>query len=325
MLKGFGSVRLSTLVGLLVAAAGMTSAAAMTNAFVGYLQAFAEVDRLTAMTLTVVALGAIAAIGIAESVAVASVITLIEIFGLLLVVGVNWGSFALLPARIGEFLPPADFAGWGPILAGAMLAFYAFLGFEDMVVVAEEVKNARRSLPLAILATLAITTVLYLLVMTVALLAMAPAELAAGEAPLAALYEKGSGASPMPINAIAAVAILNGALVQIIMASRMLYGLASKRQIPAVLAYVNPRTHTPLLATLVTTLLILLLSLPGTLRGLAQATSIVMLTVFALVNLSAWRVKRSMPAERGLRFVPAWVPLAGFLITVAFVLRELAP
>jgi amino acid transporter len=324
VLKGFGSIRLSTLVGLLVAAAGMTSASAMTNAFVGYLQAFAEADRLTAITLTVVALGAIAAIGIAESVAVASVITVIEIFGLLLVVAVNWHSIALLPARIGELLPPADFEGWGLILAGAMLAFYAFLGFEDMVVVAEEVKDVRRSLPLAIMATLAITTVLYLLVMTVALLAMAPAELAASEAPLAALYQKGAGASPMPINAIATVAILNGALVQVIMASRMLYGLASKRQIPAIFAYVDPRTHTPLLATLVVTLLILLLSLPGTLKGLAQATSIVMLMVFALVNLSAWRVKRSMPARRGLRFVPAWVPLAGFLITVAFVLRELA-
>jgi amino acid transporter len=220
-------------------------------------------------------------------------------------------------------LPPANVQAWGMVLAGAMLAFYAFLGFEDMVVIAEEVKDVRRILPLAIVATLALTTLLYLLVMTVAVLAIPPAELAASKAPLAMLYEKGAAASPLPINVIATVAIINGALIQIIMASRLLYGLASKRQIPAVLAYVHPWTRTPLVATLAVALLILVLALPGTLKGLAEATSLVMLVVFALVNLSAWRVKRSMPARRGLPLVPQWVPLLASVVTLALVVREL--
>lgn len=323
--EGFGSVRISTLVGLLVVLAGLTSAAALTNAFVGYLHEFLDVERTSAIVLTILVMGAIAAIGIGESVAVASVITVIEIFGLLLVVGVNYESFATLPHRIGEFLPPVDLQGWGLILSGAMLAFYAFLGFEDMVVVAEEVKDVKRTLPLAIVVTLAVTTVLYLLVMTAAVLAVPPADLAASSTPLALLYEKGTGSPPTLINAIATLAIINGALIQLIMVSRMLYGLASTRQIPIAFAYVYPRTRTPLVATLVATVMMILLALPGTLKALAEATSLVMLAVFALVNLAAWRVKRRMPSPDGISIVPDWVPLLGFLITVAFVVSRLVP
>ncbi|MGI9403191.1 MAG: APC family permease [Hyphomicrobium sp.] len=323
--EGLGSVRLSTLVGLLVALAGLTSASALANAFVGYLQELIAIDATTAIVLTILVLGGIAAIGITESVAVASVITAIEIFGLLLVVGVNYQSFGAFPAHIDALAPPMDFPGWGLVLSGAMLAFFAFLGFEDMVVIAEEVRDVKRNLPLAIFATLAITTVLYLLVVTVAVLAMPPEELAASQAPLAALYQKGAGSPPTLINAIAGLAIINGVLIQLIMASRLLYGLASTLQIPTVFAYVDPRTHTPLVATVTVTAVTLPLSLLGTLTALAEATSAIMLMVFALVNLSAWRVKCRMPAEEGLPSIPTWVPLAGFVISVVFVVSQLWP
>jgi amino acid transporter len=218
-----------------------------------------------------------------------------------------------------------DFRGWGLVLSGTILAFYAFLGFEDMVVIAEEVQDVKRNLPIAIFATLAITTMLYLLIVTVAVLAMRPEELAATEAPLAALYQKGAGMPPTLINAIAALAIINGVLIQLIMASRLLYGLASTQQIPKFFAYVNPRTHTPLVTTAIVTVVTLLLSLPGTLKGLAEATSAIMLLVFALVNLAAWRVKRLMPAEEGLSTFPMWVPLAGFVISMMFLGSRLWP
>ena len=321
--EGLDSVPLSTIVGLFVALAGLTSASALVNAFVGYLQQMIAVDATSAIVLTVLVIGGIAAIGITESVAVASVITAIEIFGLMLVVGVNYKSFGALPAHVDAFALPVDLHGWGLILSGAMLAFYAFLGFEDMVVIAEEVRDVKRNLPLAIFATLAITTVLYLLVVTVAVLAMSPQELAASDAPLAALYQRGAGSSPTPINAIAGLAILNGVLIQLIMASRLLYGLACTQQIPTVFAYVDPRTHTPLVTTAMVTAVTLLFSLPGTLKGLAEATSAIMLVVFALVNLSAWRVKRRRPAEEGLPFIPTWVPLVGFVVSVVFAVSQL--
>lgn len=323
--EGLGSVHLSTLVGLLVVLAGLTSASALVNAFVGYLREIIAVDATTAIVLSVLALGGIAAIGITESVTVASVITAIELLGLLLVVGVNYQSFGAFPAHIDVLTPPISLQGWGLVLSGAMLAFYAFLGFEDMVVIAEEVQDVRRNLPLAIFVTLAITTVLYLLVVTVAVLAMPPEELAASDAPLAALYEKGTGSSPTLINAVAALAIINGVLIQLIMASRLLYGLASTQQIPTVFAYVDPRTHTPLITTATVTAVTLLMSLPGTLKGLAEATSTIMLMVFALVNLAAWRVMRQMPDDDGHRSIPTWVPLVGFVISVGFVVSQLWP
>ncbi|MGI9568426.1 MAG: APC family permease [Desulfobulbia bacterium] len=323
VLKGFGSVRLSTLVGLLVIFAGITSASALTNAFVGYLHQFIGMGYYLAILLTVLMLGVIAAIGILESVVVASVITVIEIFGLILVVGVNYESLALLPDRINELVPPIDFQIWGVIFAGAILAFYAFLGFEDMVVLAEEVKDVRRVLPLAILTVLGITTVLYLIVMTTAVLALPPGELMASEAPLSLLYRKGTGNDPMLINAIAVVSIINGALIQLIMASRLLYGLGSENQIHTIFSYVSSITHTPLIATALVTVLILLLSVLGTLKGLAEATSLIMLIVFALVNLSAWRVKHREPMHQEIRLFPKWIPLTGFFVSTGFALYSL--
>jgi len=322
---GIGSVRLSTLVGLLVVLAGLTSAGALTNAFVGYVNEMVPVDRVTVILVTIAVMGTLAAVGIRESVSVAGLITLIEISGLLLVVGVNYESFSELPNRIDAFLPPVDFQGWGLILSGTVLAFYAFLGFEDMVVVAEEVRDVKRTLPLAIGMTLVITAVLYFLVMTVAILAVPPEELAASTAPLALLYQKGTGSAPTLMNGIASLAIINGALIQLIMASRMLYGLASASQIPSVFAYVHPTTQTPLVATAVATAIMIILALPGSLRGLAEATSVLMLVVFALVNLSAWRIKLRMPAAEGIPLIPNWVPIVGFVTSIAFVVSRFVP
>lgn len=109
------------------------------------------------------------------------------------------------------------------------------------------------------------------------------------------------------------------------MASRLLYGLASTQQIPTVFAYVDPRTQTPLITTATVTAVTLLMSLPGTLKGLAEATSTIMLMVFALVNLAAWRVMRQMPDDDGHRSIPTWVPLVGFIISVGFVVSQLWP
>jgi len=321
--EGFGSAWFSTLIGLAVVFAGMTSAAALTNVFAGYLHLYFGLGDTAAIVITVLILGGIATVGIVESVAVAAVITVIEIFGLILVVGVNHDSLATLPARMDELVPPMDVTVWGTIFAGAMLGFYAFLGFEDMVVVAEEVKDVTRVLPLAILATLGITTVLYLLVTTTAVLTLPPDELLASGAPLSALYQKGTGSEPTLINAIAVVAIINGALIQVIMASRLLYGLGSKKQIPSVFATVSSLTRTPVFATVVVTALILALSFAGNVRGLAEVTSVIMLSVFALVNLAAWRVKRRQPAPEGVRSFPAWISLVGFIVSAAFVVQVL--
>lgn len=321
--EGFSSRTLSTLVGLLVVLSGLTSSAALVNGFSGYFNQFFAVPHQVVVVGITLLLGALAAWGIRESVSVAALITLIEIGGLLLVIGVNLESLEKIPS-VWEQVVSSPELKWGSIYFGAILAFYAFIGFEDMVVVAEEVKEAERNLPRGILLTLGITTLLYVSLLLVAVTAMKPEELAASQAPLAALYSRGTGGEATILGLIGMFAIINGALIQIIMASRLLYGLASSGQLPRILARVNARTRTPLLATLLVTLVVLSLALAGDLGPLAAATSLMMLSVFALVNLSLLRVKRRQPRPPAIRTYPAWVPAIGFLISAGFVVTELA-
>jgi APA family basic amino acid/polyamine antiporter len=321
--EGFGRRWLTLAIGLALAAAGMVSAATLANGFVGYLHLFLPVPRWAVVCLLVLALGWLAAWGIVESVLVATVTTLIEVAGLLLIIAVAGDSFASLPARLPELLPPAQPAAWSGVLLGAFLAFYAFLGFEDMVTVAEEVREPRRNLPRAILLATCGATLLYMLIALVAVLSVAPAELAQSEAPLAVIYEHATGRSPWFIGLIGLIAAINGALIQIIMGSRILYGMARQGWLPHGLDYVHPRTQTPLATTLIMTLGVLLLALWLPLVTLAKATSFILLAVFALVNLALLRIKRRAPVPAGVLGVPLWVPIVAFALTLAILAAQL--
>ena len=320
--QGFDSDRLSTVVGLLVITAGLVSAAALVNGFVGYLHQFIGIERVIAIILVTVLLGGIAAWGIAESVTIASLITVIEIGGLLLVIAVSGEGLATFSARWTELIPSTDITSWGGVYLGAVLSFYAFIGFEDMVDVAEEVKEVKRNLPLAILLTLGITTLIYMLLVITAVLSLTPAELASSEAPIAQIYEHYTGEKAIVISIIGMFAIINGALIQMIMASRVLYGLSSRGQLPDLLGVVHHRTRTPIIATIVATVIVLTLALIGRLASLAEATSVIMLTIFSMVNLALWRIKRRDPHPVGIRIFPSWIPITGFLVSFAFVLSE---
>jgi amino acid transporter len=152
--------------------------------------------------------------------------TLIEVGGLLLL---DLAGIALGPelvTRLPEALPPL---GDGRVLAGimgtALLAIFAFIGFEGLANIAEEVRDPQRTLPRAIFLTLTVSTILYVLVAWVALVAVPHEELAQSRAPLALVFERLTGASPRVMSLIAIVATLNGIIVQIIMSSR---GLAQR-------------------------------------------------------------------------------------------------
>ena len=320
--QGFASERLSTIVGLLVITAGLVSAAALVNGFVGYLHQFIGIDRVIAIMLVTLFLGSIAAWGIAESVTIASLITVIEIGGLLLVIAISGEDLSTFPSRWTELIPSTDITSWAGVYLGVSLSFYAFIGFEDMVDVAEEVKEVKRTLPLAILLTLGITTLLYMLLMVTAVLSLPPAELASSEAPLARLYEHHTGEKAIMISIIGMFAIINGALIQMIMAARVLYGLSSRGQLPDLFGVVHHRTRTPLFATAAATAIVLILALIGRLGSLAEATSLIMLTVFSIVNLALWRIKRRDPHPVDVRTFPIWIPITGFFVSSAFVLSE---
>jgi amino acid transporter len=321
--EGFGSRNLATAVGLLVASAGCISAAAMANGFAGYLAEFIEIPKAICVTAFVVLLLAVAFWGVAESVTLAGLITLIEVGGLIAIIWVAGDHLDQVSARWVELLPLFDFGAWRGVAAASLLTFYAYLGFEDMVNVAEEVKDVRRKLPLAIGITLFVTTLLYVLLAAICVLAVPPAELATSTAPLALVFERTTGSAPTGIALIGILAVVNGALIQTIMASRILYGLASRGHIPAALAKVHARTGTPHHATLAAGFAVLVLALWLPLAPLAEGTAFVTLIVFASVNLALWRIKGRTDLQKPVFSVPRWVPAVGAFTTVGLLLVRL--
>ncbi|MEQ8700413.1 MAG: APC family permease [Bauldia litoralis] len=315
--KGFRSRHAAFAVGLLVVLAGMISSASIINGFVGYLGDLIRIEPWLVICALTLLLGVVAVWGIAESVIVASVMTLLEVGGLIAIVWGGSDALATLPARLPDLLPPFELSVWVGIVSGTVLAFYAFLGFEDMVNVAEEVKTPRKTMPRGILLTLGLTFILYVLLSLVAVLAIPIDELAKSNAPLADIFAHTTGASSTVISLIAMIAVMNGALVQIIMASRVLYGLARQGWLPARLGSVALLTHTPVLATAVITLAILAFALFLPLVTLAEGAALTTLIIFATVNgaLLLIRLREKAPV-RGFR-TPLWVPVCGIVACVA--------
>ncbi|MDP6350863.1 MAG: APC family permease [Alphaproteobacteria bacterium] len=311
-------------VGLLVAFAGIASAAAIANGFVGYLGQFVTTPETATVALLVLALGLTAAWGIAQSVTIAAILTVVEIVGLVMVIAGAGDSLTTLPDRIGELVPSVDGAAWLGILGGAVLAFYAFLGFEDMVNVAEEVTDVTHTLPRAIILTLIATGLLYIALSVVAVLAVPVADLAASEAPLALIFARTTGMSPAIIVVIALFSVINGALIQVIMASRVIYGMAAQGWLPRGLAKVSPRTRTPLWATALVTALVMTFALLLPLVTLAELTSMTTLVIFCLVNLALWRIKSRAGGPVSEVIYPKWIPVVGFLVSGALAMFQVA-
>jgi len=317
--EGIGWRWLSILAGLMVILVGMLSSATIAKGFVGYLHVFIQVPAPLAVSLLVITLGLIAWWGIRESVLIVSVFTLIEIFGLLLIIWVGWDSIDRLPDLWSEIKSESNNGLISGVLLGAFLAFYAFIGFEDMVNVAEEVKQPRRTLPIAIILVLVLTTLLYIVIAIVAVLAVPPTELAGQGAPLAYIYEMNTGRKPVMITLIGMFAVVNGALIQIIMASRILYGMSRQGWLPAIISKVHPMTQTPHIATMLVTIAILAFALWLPLLTLAKITSFITLLIFSLVNLALIRVKLRDPRPDGIMLYPMWIPAAGLVANMVFV------
>lgn len=324
--RGLRSRALALVVGLMVAASGVISSATISRGFAGHLGAFVPWPPEALVAAVVVVLTVIAVAGILEAVLVAAILTAIEVGGLVLVVWVSRDVFAGTGPWLVEMAGSLDMsaATQAAIVSGAVLAFFAFIGFEDMVNVAEEVREPARTMPRAIVLTLVITGVLYVIVSLALLLGDAGGDVIGSETPLAALFAASTGASPIPIVLIGTLAIVNGALIQIVMGARVVYGLASQRQLPGVLAYVHPRLRTPAVATPLIGLLVLTAALVLPLETLARTTSVIVLMVFVLVNLALIAMRRREPRQEKSGFrVPIWVPVAGAAASAALAAFQL--
>lgn len=320
----FNSRLLSLAAGLLVIAASIVSAAAVSTGSVGYIRTFIDLPPRVIVTAVLVAMGMIAAWGIVELVVLAGLMTLVEIGGLVFIISAGfWAHPAAALQLPVTLIGIGDPTAWLGISAASLLAVFAFIGFEGIVNMNEEVTSPATTLPLAIFLTLAVSAMIYFLVAFVALTAVGPAELAQAGAPLAVVFQRLTGLPPRLMSAIAIIAVLNGVIIQIIMASRVLYGMAARGRLPAILARINPITQTPIVATAVAVAAAAAMALTLQLEPLASVTSRVVLVLFALINLALLRIKAREPtAPAGIFICWSWVPAAGCLSCMLLLLLD---
>jgi amino acid transporter len=318
--EAFAIKNFSLLVGLMIVSVGIISVATLAHGFAGYLNVYFDLPKSWIIVFIISAIGLVCAWGIAQSVIIASVLTIVEVFGLLLILYVGRESFVLIPLKMPEMLPDFTTSTWTGIFMGAFIAFYAYLGFEDIVNVAEEAVQPGINIPRAILISLIVTTIFYILVSVISILSLRPEMLSSSDAPLAMLYEYKTGSSPVVITLISLVSIINGALVQVIMASRVIYGMSQNKWLPEKLGLVSPLTHTPLIATWIVTGLVLVFALLLPILSLAKLTSFITLIIFMLINFALIKIKHSQKDYFGFT-VPVWVPWFGGITTTLFLFQ----
>ena len=314
---GFGQPALASIVGGFVALSGMVSASAVAVGASGYLGGLTGLSSPILIVAIVGAMGLIAWWGINQSVKVAAAITVIEILGLAFVIVWGFGMSERAGVSTAELFPPLQGTHWGGIANASLLAFFAFIGFEDMVNVAEEVETPRKTIPRAIVYTLIVATVLYVLVAISVLVAVPIETLSGSDEPLTLVFANAPQAVQTGFAAVAVVATVNGVLIQMIMASRVMYGMAQRGRFPAIFAALSPKTQTPTVATVFVAVSIMGLSLFLPIERLAGWTSQIVLAVFVCVNMSLIAIKRQKAPAGDYYRVPVVVPVLGILTSVA--------
>lgn len=318
--RAFHSNWLSTLVGWLMFCTCLVSMATLSRAFAGYFNAFIPVIPAWLIILALFSVLAFVNFrGMQESSALNIFCTALEVSGLIIVILVSTlflfgstGNPAVSP------VPSQAALGWTAVVQGAALAFYAFIGFEDIVNVAEEVKEPERNVPRAILAALGIAGIVYLLIAWLAIQVLSPSTLAASNAPLLDVVRQAQPNFPAVIfTIIASFAVLNTALLNFVTASRLLFGMSREGLLPAWLGKLHSRRATPYRTLLVILPVAIALALSGTLQLLAGATATLILVMFCFVNLSLLVIKRREP-HSGFR-VPYLVPALALLFNLALI------
>lgn len=293
--RAFRRPMVSFLVGFCMLAAGVTSAAGLALAFAGdYLRTFVDVPAVPAAMVFLLLVAALNARGISESVKSNVVMTVIELSGLLIVivvVAVMVGGGRGDVGRVTEFPDGATPAL--AVLSGAIVAYYSFVGFETSANVIEEVRNPQKVYPTALFGALLTAGVVYVLVGIASATALSPDELAESSGPLLAVVgASGVGIPNWVFSAIALVAVANGALLTMIMSSRLSYGMAEQGLLPAVLTRVLPNRRTPWVAIAATTVVAMLLTLAGDLSTLAETVVLLLLFVFISTNVAVLVLRR---------------------------------
>ncbi|GAA2021235.1 APC family permease [Pseudokineococcus marinus] len=321
--RAFGRPWVSFLVGWSMLAAGVTSAAGLAVAFGGdYLSPFLDVP--TAL-VALVFLGAVALLnarGIKESLGANVVMTLVEVGGLLLVVVLGALVLGRGDGDLGRALEmPADVSPWAAVLGAALIAFYSFVGFETSANLAEEVRDVRRTYPRALFSSLLVAGVVYVLVALAAVAVLPPEELESTSGPLLAVVDAAGGVPSWLFGLVALVAVANGALLTMVMASRLAYGMAQEGLLPAALGRTLPRRRTPWVAVVVTTALAMALTLVGGLETLASTVVLLLLVVFTSTNAAVLVLRRDEVPHEHFR-APTALPVLALVSVVVLLTQQ---
>lgn len=332
--KAFGVHFVTFLICFAVMCSGITSASTAARAFAANLEAMVNVVRgdwlgvseveisdglTTVLAICFMLLVALINLrGVAESVYANIVLTCVELSGLLIVIFV--GFFAITQgkadlSRVVVFDTPEDKGLFVAVTAATSLAFFAMVGFEDSVNMAEEVKNPETVFPKIMLTGLGITGVIYILVSISAISLVPAGELGEGEAPLLKVVT--AGAPNLPIDQIfpliSMFAVANSALINMLMASRLLYGMARQRVLPPVFGRVLPERRTPWVAVLFTSALAIgLITFVGKVTALGGTTALLLLAVFTVVNVCCLILRRDPKEHKHFR-APTALPIIGAL------------
>jgi amino acid transporter len=222
--------------GLVVVATAVVSAATISAGSVSYIGVFVPLPAPLLILCVVTLMGAVACLATTQSIAFAGVMTLIEVGGLALIIAAGLAKNPDIIGRLPEMMPGADAKAWTSLGGTTLIAVFAFIGFEHIVNIAEELEVPSWTLPRALFLTLTATALLYMMVIWISVTTVLPAELARSPAPLALVFERLTGMPLITMSVIAIVATLNGIVVHMIMIARVLYGLADQGNLPAVLA-----------------------------------------------------------------------------------------
>ncbi len=317
--EAFGRPGLALLVGWVVLCSGVLSLATVSVAFGGYMSGLLpQLPSQASVVGVLVLLAAINFRGMRESSATNIVATLIELSGLLIVIVAGSLFLGRTPDRaVAETIAASGEVHWSRIAQGAALGFFAFIGFEDMVNVAEEVRDPERNLPRAILTALAVTGVVYLVVVVVSTSILPGSVLGTSDAPLLAVVRQSTDAVPdRAFTLIALFAVANTGLLNFIMGSRLIYGMARQGLLPAVFGYVHPGRRTPHVAIVTVFIVALALALSGSLTYLAGTTSFLLLAVFLTLHIALLVIKRRDQAPSRTFCAPAVAPVLGAVTCV---------
>jgi len=307
--RAFRSPLVSFLIGFCMLAAGVTSAAGLAIAFAGdYLGTFFDLPAIPVAIVFLAIVAALNARGVRESLGANLVMTAIELSGLVIVIVVVAG-FALSGG--GDLSRVTQAPDGTPValavLGGAVIAYYSFVGFETSANMIEEVRSPRRTYPRALFAALFTAGAVYVLVGLASSIALPAAELQESSGPLLAVVAAtGVGVPDWLFSLIALVAVANGALLTMIMVSRLTYGMAEQGLLPDALSRVLPKRKTPWAAILTTTAAAMLLTLIGDLTTLAETVVLLLLFVFLSTNVSVLVLRRDRVDHDHFRI---WTPI----------------